>query len=617
MTTREPDISWRGRALRLAGVLLCAPIIASAPTRAQTQTTQTQEPVQDPAQDPAQNPVRAQDDRPSATVSESIDVDQVVLDMVALDGDGRLVFDLRADEVEVREDGEPVTLTWFSPPAAPVARGAKAARRSREGLSTPVGEGQTPTVSPGSTPQIVVFVDNLHLSAGSRDRFLNDLWTYIDHELSRDARILVASYGQSLTFLTGLTDDREEIRQGLIRALKMPVFGSETERTQRAAIRALADRQRDAIENQRDVPCPADLGTRAMQYAAAAVDRTASSLGALRYVIASMGGVDGTKAVLHVSDGVPLLPGREIVDYVVALCDGSGAQAGVENALDASSAPKTSEMVDPGALQLDLLRLSVQDDVEKIAQLATANGVRLFPFQTSVGAVAGATAADGLGKTVTARNRFEASRDLQDPLTLMADTSGGHAFLNGGPFEGGLETVEEQLTGSYELSYAAPTPHDGRSHRIDIRTTRPGVRIVHASHRFSKTVEAEIGDRLLAALQFGISNRPEGFRIALTRGTKTGQLDHVRVHLPVSAVTLPLPDGTRRGMLDLYVTSRDAAGRSSGLRKREHAIEIPPDDESDTVTLVIDMATDLTGHRLAVGIRDRLRGSVWTMAVEP
>jgi len=595
MGPRELSRVRRGRALTLACLLLSVSFVfpASAPASAQARTQGQHE-----------------SDRPAATVSERIDVDQVVLDVVAVDGDGRPVLDLRADEVEVREDGEPVTLTSFESPTGATGREAKRARGAKQA-------GGAPRAAPGSDLKVLVFIDNLHLGPGSRDRFLTELWSFIQEQLPRDARVLVASYGHSLTFLTGFTDDREELRQGLLRAFQMPVFGSEAARTERAAIRALADRQRDAIENRREVPCPADLGTRAMQYAGAAADRTISSLGALRYVIASLGGVDGTKAVVHVSDGVPLIPGRAVVDYVISLCDGTGAQAGVQNALDAVALPDSSEMVDPRVLQLDLLRLSVQPEVEKIAALAAANGVRLFPFQASVGAVAGSAAVDSLGKTSTANSRFQAARDQQASLTLMADESGGRAFLDGGPFEGGLETVQEHLTGSYELSYAAPTPRDGRSHRIDVRTTRPHVRIVHASHRFSKTVEAEIGDRLLAALQYGVTNRPEGAEITLTEGTKTGQLDHVRVRLPVSEVTLPLPDGSRRGMLDLYVTARDAAGRSTGVRKRKHAIEIPPDDETDIVTLVIDMATDLAGHRLAIGVHDRLRGSVWTLAVEP
>ena len=561
----------------------------------------------------AVRPAAAEEERPLSTVSETIDVEQVLLDVVVVDRDGHLVTDLREDEIEVREDGEPVPLSSFSPPGPEAADSAEAgpfARWKRKHRSDGSEDG-------ASKVEIVVFFDNVHLGSGSRDRFIQDLWSQVRDGLPEGTELLVASYGPGLSILTGFTDDPEEIRMGLFRAKQMATYGSEGERHRSQAIRAIAERQRDAVENQHEVPCPVNLASMAMQYAEEAADRTAGALDALRSLVASLGGVEGSKAVLYVADGLPLIPGQPIVEYTIALCDGTGAAAGLENAIDTMGDPKRYEMVDPGALRLDMTHLSIQDGLRRMTDLAAANGVRLYPFQASVGEGAGVAAVAEPGKTETGHSRFEAARNLQDPLTFVAGETGGRAFLNGGPFEDGLETVREQLSGSYTLSYEPPGPRDGRSHRIEVRTTRPHVRILHPSHRESRTVEDEIGDRLLAALQYGVTRPPAEAEIHLAESAATRRLDHVRFRLPVSRVTVPLPDGSRKGTLELFVTARDGAGRSLGVRKQEHDVEIPAGADVPSVDLSIDMGVDLSGYRLAVAVHDRVRGTVWTMAVEP
>lgn len=62
----------------------------------------------------------AQEPPSASNVGESIDVEIKVVPFYAVDGDGKPVFDLKRDEVEIRVDGKPVSLDTFdAPPAAP------------------------------------------------------------------------------------------------------------------------------------------------------------------------------------------------------------------------------------------------------------------------------------------------------------------------------------------------------------------------------------------------------------------------------------------------------------------------------------------------------------------
>jgi VWFA-related protein len=546
---------------------------------------------------PAQGPTG-----PAGQFGEILDVDVVLLDVVAVGRDGRLVTDLTEDEIEVREDGRPVSLQSFEPPAA-VA-----------GAPSPPSSGEAPTASAApSDHHLVIFVDNAHTSGSNRDRFIQELWTFLNEDVPAGTEVLVASYGSRLTFLTDFTRDLSEVRTALLTALREPALQSIADGEQRQAIRTLQDRQRDAIEVGSDTPCGPNLQALAESFAGAAYDRTISAIQSLRFLVATLGGVEGSSALLHVSNGVPLVPGQPILDYLLGLCDGTGSQQGVAYAVDARSSPSSAAMLNPSALQMDMNRLSVEPELRRVTELATANRVRLYTIQVSPAPAAGAEAADGLQKTRTATARIFEERNDEDSLHFLAEETGGRSFLSGVGFDRDLDVVLDQVTGSYALSYVAPGERDGTSRRIEVSTSRPGVRILHPSHRTSKTRGDEVNDRLLAALHHGVTRHPDGAGITLGSAAEGGAPTRVRIRLPTETVTIPDGQGGRQGLLNLYLTARDPNGTSLGLRQKLHPVFLPPDAPVPaTVSLEIDLGADLTGHEVAVAIHDQIQGMVWT-----
>ena len=556
---------------------------------------------------------------PAGTFGEVVDVDLVTLDVVATDRDGNPVYDLRAEEIEVREDGEPVELVSFEPPEPP-----KSAPASSASDTAPTGE-PTLDASPrewSSTTEeplnLVVFVDNLHIGGADRDRFLQELWSFLQAEVEPETRILVAGYGGELAFLTDFTTDREAVRAALAESLRSPALQMLADQDQRMAIRAVHDRQRAAIETPFEDPCPPDLATTAAHFAEEARDRASRAVNAVRFVVATLGGIDGRTALLHASAGLPLVPGQPILDFAISLCDGPGAMEGVQYAIDvyALGSDRYSRM-DPAGLRMEMSRFSIQPELARVSRLATANRVRLFTFQVSPPPSGGAEAVDGLGKLRTSFGRFQETRNAEDSLFYLAEETGGRAYLAGSGFGLDLREMHEHLTASYSLSYRSPAPRDGESHRIEVRTSRPGIRILHPAHRTSKSVEDEIGDRLLAALHHGVTKPPDDAVLRADRPSEGGPPTRLRLHVPTDTVTLPLPDGGRHGMLELYVVTKDPEGRTSPFRKRVHPVQIPAEATvPPTIALEIEMGFDLTGHHAAVAIHDRLQGTVWTLLAE-
>jgi hypothetical protein len=227
---------------------------------------------------------------------------------------------------------------------------------------------------------------------------------------------------------------------------------------------------------------------------------------------------------------------------------------------------------------------------------------------------AGAEAADGLQKMRTASARVFEERNNEDSLHFLAEETGGRAFLSGVGFDTDLDVVLEQVTGSYALSYVAPGGRDGASHRIEVRTTRPGVRILHPSHRTSKTRGDEVNDRLLAALHHGVTRHPDGAVIALTSAAEGSELTRVLLRLPTAEVTIPDGHGGRQGLLNVYLTARSETGVSIGLRHKLHPVTLPPDAPvPPMISLEIELGADLSGHDVAVAIHDQIQGTVWTL----
>ena len=97
--------------------------------------------------------------RPQATPSFGASAELVVIDLIATDGDGRLVADLRPEEIEVYEDGKPQRLEFArfvtagdreaaaapAPPSSPPQAGSPA---------PPAGQ-----QAPGPPLSLVVVVD--------------------------------------------------------------------------------------------------------------------------------------------------------------------------------------------------------------------------------------------------------------------------------------------------------------------------------------------------------------------------------------------------------------------------------------------------------------------------
>jgi VWFA-related protein len=72
----------------------------------------------------------------------------------------------------------------------------------------------------------------------------------------------------------------------------------------------------------------------------------------------------------------------------------------------------------------------------------------------------------------------ELSRLFRDSLRMLADNTGGHAFINTNEFKTGVTQILRETGTFYLLGYKPPNPKaDGRFRRIQVRVNKPGLTV--------------------------------------------------------------------------------------------------------------------------------------------
>src|SRR4029077_17408685 len=86
--------------------------------------------------------------------------------------------------------------------------------------------------------------------------------------------------------------------------------------------------QTNALSENQPHACPMDIARPAHDFAAARRDEVFRTLGGLTVLVNSLSGVPGRKALLYVSDGLPVTPGEEVFQFLAEIC-GGGSNSGL------------------------------------------------------------------------------------------------------------------------------------------------------------------------------------------------------------------------------------------------------------------------------------------------
>jgi VWFA-related protein len=376
------------------------------------------------------------DQRPAVTFRTEINF--VELAAVVTDGSGRFVPGLTKDDFEIIEQGVRQPIAAFSLvhiPVAPAAPGAASADRGR----VPAEPDITSNRAPFDGRVFLLLLDDLQTDVRRTGHARRAAQEFVSRHVAANDLVAVA-------FTSGAVNGQDFTSSGprLLAAIDRFAGVKLPSRTI-ATIRAVEMGEGGDIkyDMRRMIP-PKD------PHEDQRTLRAKSSLESLKQMAEFLGGIRGRrKALIYVGEGID----HELVDPVIvdqpAVRDTAGVREAMRNAVGAATRANVS------VYTIDPRGLSTDDD---------AIGVRTVTM-------------DPTSPLSTMRLAEEVARSHLW-LRSVAEETGGIPFLNTNDTTVPFARIVDDSSRYYSLGYYAPPDRrDGGFRRVDVRVTRPGLRV--------------------------------------------------------------------------------------------------------------------------------------------
>ncbi len=549
-------------------------------------------------------PVRAQEDGSSGADAprdelfiETVDVNVVNVDVYVTDDDGDPVTGLTADDFQVRENGRPMSLTNFY-----AIEGRRVVEES--GTRDPEPEETAPAPEEALPPEVaeieketagesipesqrlslVVYVDNYNIRPHNRRRVLQDVRAFLRDHVDRQDRVMLVSYDRSLHVRRGFTSDVQSVVDGLF----------ELDELSGHALHFDSDRK-DVLRRIDEASNPGTAMMFARTYAESMRNDLFFSIDAMREIVNSLAGLEGRKAILYVSDGVPMIVGEDIFHAVQQKFESSGALT-------------------------RMLEFDASRRFQELSAHANANRVSFYTIDAAGLRVSAGTDASQFGRGKAGSMHFVDSvrtHNLQAPLQMLAEKTGGQAIINTNRVLPDLERVAQDFRTYYSLGYAPGHSGDGRYYTIEVElvgdAADEGYEVRHRTGYRDKTSTSQMNEGVLAALNFPYHSNPLDLEISFDQGRPRDdgyRLVPVKVTVPLRSLTLVPRGEAYEAKAKLYLAAKDERGGVSEVQRTDLPVRVPQDEigqiEDRDFVYTVTLLMREGGQKVAVGLRDEI-----------
>ena len=517
-------------------------------------------------------------DDPQGAFFDVTNINVVNLEVFVTDKDGNPVTNLKPGDFQVFENGHPMEITNFF---------AVVDGKSRDPL--PVAELPEDQIDrrvdlpisaqrPDQQLNLIIYIDNFNLRPANRNRVINRMTRFVREKLRPEDRVMVVSHDRSLHVRQPFTQDKSLVTSALLDVAELSgnAVNRDAER-----LSVLED-----IEQIDDVFSATQY---ARSYADSVFTEMEFTLRNLERQIDALSGLQGRKAMLYVSDGIPLVVAEDVFIAVDEFYNNSSAR-------------------------LDAMSYSYSNRYHDIVARANAGGITFFTLDAgglqshaSISAEYGGTASGGSLVFIDSVR----SANLQEPLHMIADDTGGDAFVNTNAVLKSLGRMDDSFRNYYSLGYQAPHNGDGRYYKVEVKTTRKDLDVRHRNGYRDKTPEARLTDGSIATLFFG------GERNILEAEMQFGQYSRqgknillpVEIKIPIGKLALAPRSDSYFGRVKVAVVVMDGEGSVSPVQQQEPLnIKIPAQEfegaKDKHYSYAVTLAVRPGVLRLAVGVRD-------------
>jgi VWFA-related protein len=517
-------------------------------------------------------PSRAAGEPPAdPSFKESIEVSVVNLDVYVTDKKGQPIAGLKKEDFQVLEDGNPVEISNFFAES----RGAEPAAPAASGGAVPAAVPERPV---SQRLRLVVFVDDVNLSQANRMRILQNVGKFLHSELKPGDEVMLVRYDHKLDIRRQFTPDLKRVDADLAEILNLP---TDTRKYQQSLGQAIASTIYARIGGDFGGESTAgmEIENQIESWASEESLMVTGSLDALDSVVSWLAGVPGRKAVLYVSDGLPITPGLDL--YTIW-----------------SRAPRQPSITQ----RISAMNAEKYDMTARFRQLtahASRNRVAFYPIE-AYGTRNGDSVS--LFDSISLEVR-------QAGLRFLADDTGGKALLNATDVPSALARVAEDFGSYYSIGYQPKRAGDEAEHKIEVKVKARGTQVRYRRWYRDKPVSETVAEATLAVMRFGPEDNPLGVKLEVVPGKKPGET-LVRVQVPVAKLFLQ-PNGTsRQGQLRLYVVASGEGSTTPVRQTKLVTVEVPEAEAAagskKDYTHEISIPLKPGYYAIGVGVRDEL-----------
>lgn len=531
-------------------------------------------------------------DRPA--FSEVVDVQLVNVEVWVSDNRGRPVTGLSLDEFEVREDGRPVTVEFFSE-----VTDAVAARTAAEpGDQTPAPAQEASAGGAVAEPaHLVLYFDDLHLGPASRKQAIEDLRAFLDEEKFPAERVLIFRQDRDLVTEAYFGSSREELDIALERIGASPGMGGQSQQAKRLAVQRLNQLWQDArvlassgSSRRTTAPAPCESFVRRAlpeveNSARIGRDRIGATLDHLTTTVRFLAALPGLKTLLYISDSLERSPGADLRDFITGVCPAG----------DRFRSLTPVEELSTG--------------FHELTRHANANRVTIYSLQTNGLRSSFLSLAEQSSIDFQGANPFNSSvREVErGGMAVLADETGGRAIFNRNQFDGELEQIANEMASYYSLAYRPPHGGDRGEHQIRVRVRGRNLQVRHRRGYRDKSSDQRMSEQLDGALYLGLVENRLGVRLGAGRVRAAGGGKRrlpLHVMVPAARVAfLPFED-KEMAQIRVEVASRHAQTSKVVRDEKTFLVEAPPDRDTRTLDLVFNIDIPDGLNLVAVGVRD-------------
>lgn len=508
---------------------------------AASQTPQSS-PVTPPSSTPSPTPPQPR--IPSEEDVVRITTNLVQVDAVVTDKSGRLITDLKPEEIRILEDGKSQNITNFSYIIAE-------SRKAPLPHNTPTVADKTAPLLPTSPlkPEqvrrtIALVVDDLGLSFESTHFVRQALKNFVDQQMQPGDLVAIIRTSGGIGALQQFTSDKRQLYAAIER-VRWYMNG-------RSQVSAFAPMEDNSGQSEEAEAANADLNRFREDVFAV------GTLGAVSYVVRGLKELPGRKSVLLISDGFTIYsrddPTRNYraLDSLKRLVDQAGRASVVIYTMNATG--------------LQTLNVTAEDNT-------------------------GTRSSEQIEQQLS--NRRSAAFDSQEGLSYLARETGGMAIRNTNDLSGGIKRVMEDQKGYYLIGYRPEEstfdPKSGRRtfHRLSLKVLRPGKYNVRMRNGFfgitdeeSSPAPATAREQILSALlsPFGASGVHVRLTSLFANDAKLGAMTRSMLYVNGSDLTYEdEPDGWHRATFDVVAVTFGDNGQVVDQISRTHSLRVKGD----------------------------------------